>query len=55
MYTDLLTKSSDREKEARKEGERIRDILLEIYGAGADLLKRQVDRYQNAFPKEVRK
>ncbi|KAI8146679.1 Afadin and alpha-actinin-binding-domain-containing protein [Fennellomyces sp. T-0311] len=52
MYTDMLKKSSDREKDARKENERMRGILLEMYSAAADLLKRQVDQYQNAFPIE---
>ena len=53
MYTDLLKKSSDREKRAQIENEGIRRILVDIYSTVAELLKRQVDNYKETFPAEV--
>ncbi|KAI7855460.1 Afadin and alpha-actinin-binding-domain-containing protein [Circinella umbellata] len=53
MYTDLLKKSSDREKRAQIENEGIRRILVDIYSTVAELLKRQVDNYKETFPAEM--
>ncbi|KAI9494864.1 Afadin and alpha-actinin-binding-domain-containing protein [Zychaea mexicana] len=55
MYSDLLKKSSDREKAARIENEGIRTILLDIYGTAVNLLKRQVENYKETFPAEISK
>ncbi|KAF7726804.1 hypothetical protein EC973_008405 [Apophysomyces ossiformis] len=41
LYTDLLNKSSDREKEARSESEEFRRSLVTVYSAVRGLLDRQ--------------
>lgn len=51
MYTDLLAKSSDREKEARIENDSLRRLFADIYAAVADLLQRQSKKYTDTFPK----
>lgn len=51
MYTDLLAKSSDREKEARIENDSLRRLFADIYAAVTDLLQRQYKKYANTFPK----
>ncbi|KAI9252383.1 Afadin and alpha-actinin-binding-domain-containing protein [Phascolomyces articulosus] len=53
MYTDLLKKSSDREKQAQLENESMRKLLLDTYSTVADLLKRQVENYMETFPTET--
>ncbi|KAI8372837.1 Afadin and alpha-actinin-binding-domain-containing protein [Radiomyces spectabilis] len=50
MYSDLLNKSSEREREARTESEEFRTCLIEIYTAVRRLLERQIQNYDETFP-----
>ncbi|KAG0170204.1 hypothetical protein DFQ30_002792 [Apophysomyces sp. BC1015] len=49
LYTGLLNKSSDREKEARSESEEFRRSLVTMYTAVRGLLDRQVRNYEESF------
>lgn len=50
MYTDLLRKSSDREKSALRETDTFRKIVVDIYSTVSDLLSRQIRNYKDTFP-----
>ncbi|KAI7884643.1 hypothetical protein K492DRAFT_204547, partial [Lichtheimia hyalospora FSU 10163] len=49
MYTDLLRKSSDREKSALRETDTFRKIVVDIYSTISDLLSRQIRNYKDTF------
>ncbi|KAJ8654471.1 hypothetical protein O0I10_009912 [Lichtheimia ornata] len=50
MYTDLLRKSSDREKSALREADTFRKIVVDLYSTVSDLLSRQIRNYNDTFP-----
>lgn len=46
MYNDLLTKSSDKERQARRESEELRSSLIKLYTSARMLLETQIERFE---------
>ncbi|KAI9474267.1 MAG: Afadin and alpha-actinin-binding-domain-containing protein [Benjaminiella poitrasii] len=47
MYTDLLNKSTDRERKTRLESEELRASLIKLYTSIRRLLEEQIQRFEN--------